>query len=173
MNAYKVEIKSHKENVGKIFFITSELTKGFIKDIITPLTPYQTKIEDFVIKQDLLYLTFEGFLKELSELKLKTKVAKNVTEVTTGFLAMFHNRPDIMLNIWKGDKETRTYVNGCNFSTIDKLFGHKYFHYDQKSNTPYFQGILELVPSKDGNVWILEYEQSIEKVIYEEIVLND
>ena len=173
MNAYKIEVKSHKAPVGKLFFVTSELSKGFIKDIIAPLTPYQIKIEDFVIKQGLLYLTFESFLKELSELKLKTKVAKNVTEVTTGFLAMFHTRPDIALNVWKGDKEIRTYINGCNFSTIDKLFGHKYFHYDQKSNTPYFQGILELVPEKDGKVWILEYEQISEKVIYEEVTLND
>jgi hypothetical protein len=172
MNVYKIEVKSHKENVGKLFLVISELSKGFIKDIVAPLTPYQVKIEDFVIKQGLLFLPFEGFLKELSELKLRTKIARNVTEVTEGNLGVFYKRPNLDLNIWVGDSgEVRTYVNNMTWKDLNYMFPEQ-FKLDLKSKKPFFQGelYLDLI---DNRLWKFHYVVKTDKVIYEEIVLND
>lgn len=172
MNIYKIEVKSHKENVGKLFLVISELSKGFIKDIVAPLTPYQVKIEDFVIKQGLLYLPFEGFLKELSELKLRTKIARNVTEVTEGNLGVFYEKPILDLHIWTSNSgEVRTYVNNMNWANINVMFPKK-FKFDIKSKRPYFPGevYLDLI---DNRLWKFHYVVKTDKVIYEEIVLND
>jgi hypothetical protein len=172
MNVYKIEIKSHKENVGKIFFVISELSKGFLMDIIVPLTPYQIKIEDCVIKQGFLYLTFESFLKELSELKLKTKIAKNVMEVTEGNLSVFYKKPNLDLNIWTGDSgETRTYVNNMTWKDLNFMFPEQ-FKLDLKSKKPFFQGELHL-DLIDNKLWKLSYIIRTHKVVYEEIILND
>lgn len=172
MNVYKIEVKSHKENVGKLFLVISELSKGFIKDIVAPLTPYQVKIEDFVIKQGLLFLPFEGFLKELSELKLRTKIARNVTEVTEGNLGVFYKRPNLDLNIWVRDSgEVRTYVNNMTWKDLNYMFPEQ-FKLDLKSKKPFFQGelYLDLI---DNRLWKFHYVVKTDKVIYEEIVLND
>jgi hypothetical protein len=172
MNVYKIEVKSHKENVGKLFLVISELSKGFIKDVIAPLTPYQVKIEDFVIKQGLLFLPFEGFLKELSELKLRTKIAKNVMEVTEGNLGIFYKKPNLDLHIWTGDSgEVRTYVNNMNWANIDVMFPGQ-FKLDFKSKRPYFSGelYLDLI---DNRFWQFHYIIRTNKVVYEEVILND
>lgn len=172
MNIYKIEVKSHKENVGKLFLVISELSKGFIKDVIAPLTPYQVKIEDFVIKQGLLYLPFEGFLKELSELKLRTKIAKNVTEVTERNLGIFYKKPNLDLNIWTGDSgEVRTYVNNMTWKDLNYMFPEQ-FKLDLKSKKPFFQGelYLDLI---DNRFWQFHYIIKTNKVVYEEVILND
>ena len=69
------------------FFATS-LSKEFIMDIICPLTKYRVTIKE-VEECPVFVLSVEGLLNVIKDIKLKTKVAKNVMEVTEGNLAVF------------------------------------------------------------------------------------
>ena len=170
MKTYKITITSNQnKNVSQTYFLVTSLPKGFLMDIICPLTNYQILIEEF--KSLAIALSVEGLLNIIKDIKLKTKVAKNVIEVTEGNLGVFYEKPILDLHIWTGDSgEVRTYVNNMNWANIDVMFPKK-FKFDIKSKRPYFPGevYLDLI---DNRFWKLHYVVKTHKVIYEEIVLE-
>lgn len=172
MKTYKLTITSNKDkNVSETHFFVTSLPKGFLMDILCPLTNYQLSIEEFD-KHLAIALSVEGLLNIIKDIKLTTKVAKNVMEVTEGNLGVFYEKPILDLHIWTGDSgEVRTYVNNMNWANIDVMFPKK-FKFDIKSKRPYFPGevYLDLI---DNRLWKLHYIIKTHKVIYEEIVLND
>lgn len=171
MKTYRITFQSKKDkNVSKIYFLDTTLLKSFLMDILCPLTKYQLIIEE-VNKYPILILSMEGLLSEIKNVKLTTKVAKNVMEVTEGNLGIFHKKPNLDLHIWTGDSgETRTYVNNMNWKDLNSIFPDQ-FKLDFKSKTPFFQGelYLDLV---DNKFWQLHYIIRTHKVVYEEIILE-
>lgn len=172
MKTYKITITSNKnKNVSETHFIVTSLPKGFLMDILRPLTNYQLSVEEFD-KHLAIALSVEGILNIMKDIKLTTKVAKNVMEVTEGNLGIFYKKPNLDLHIWTGDSgEVRTYVNNMNWANIDVMFPGQ-FKLDFKSKRPYFSGELHL-DLIDNRLWKLSYIVKTHKVIYEEIVLND
>ena len=171
MKKYKITFQSNQnKNVSKIYFLGTSLSKGFLMDILCPLTKYQILIEE-VDTCPIIVLSIEGILSEIKNIKLITKVAKNVMEVTEGNLGVFYEKPILDLHIWTGDSgEVRTYVNNMNWANIDVMFPKK-FKFDIKSKRPYFPGevYLDLI---DNRLWKLHYVVKTHKVIYEEITLE-
>ena len=101
----------------------------------------------------------------------KTKIAKNVVEVTESNLGVFYKKPNLDLHIWTGNSgEVRTYVNNINRANIDVIFPNQ-FKLDLKTNRLYFQGelYLDLI---DNKLWKLHYVVKTHKIIYEEITLE-
>ena len=172
MKTYQITFTSNKDkNVSEIHLFATSLSKGFLMDILRPLTKYQLSIKE-VEKGPALVLSMEGLLNLIKDFKLKTKIAKNVMEVTEGNLGIFYKKPNLDLHIWTGDSgEVRTYVNNMNWANIDVMFPGQ-FKFDFKSKRPYFSGevYLDLI---DNRLWKLHYITRTHKVIYEEIVLND
>lgn len=171
MKTYKITITSNQnKNVSQTYFLATSLPKGFLMDILRPLTNYQILIEEF--KSLAIALSVEGILNIIKDIKLTTKIAKNVMEVTEGNLGVFYKKPNLDLHIWTGDSgEVRTYVNNMNWANIDVMFPGQ-FKLDFKSKRPYFSGELHL-DLIDNRLWKLSYIVRTHKVIYEEIVLND
>jgi hypothetical protein len=172
MKTYKLTITSNKnKNVSETHFFVTSLPKNFLMDILCPLTNYQLSIEEFD-KHLAIALSVEGILNIIKDIKLKTKVAKNVMEVTEGNLGVFYKRPNLDLNIWVGDSgEVRTYVNNMTWKDLNFMFPEQ-FKLDLKSKKPFFQGELYL-DLLDNRFWKFHYVVRTDKVIYEEIVLND
>lgn len=171
MKNYQIVIQStQNKNVSEIHFFASGLPKNLITDIICPLTKYQLLIKE-VDKCPTVILSMEGLLNLITTIKLRTKVAKNVMEVTEGNLGVFYKKPNLNLNIWTGDLgETRTYVNNMNWKDLNSIFPEQ-FKLDFKSKTPFFQGelYLDLVENK---FWQFRYIIKTHKVVYEEITLE-
>lgn len=172
MKTYKLTITSNKDkNVSETHFFVTSLPKGFLMDILCPLTNYQLSIEEFD-KHLAIALSIEGILNIIKDIKLTTKVAKNVIEVTEGNLGIFYKKPNLDLNIWTGDSgEVRTYVNNMTWKDLNFMFPEQ-FKLDLKSKKPFFQGelYLDLI---DNRLWQFHYVIRTHKVVYEEIVLND
>lgn len=171
MKKYQITISSNKDkNVSKIHLFATSLSKEFLMDILRPLTKYQLSIKEIEKGPDLV-LSMEGLLNLIKDIKLKTKIAKNVMEVTEGNLGIFYKKPNLDLHIWTGDSgEVRTYVNNMNWANIDVMFPSQ-FKFDFKSKRPYFLGevYLDLI---DNKLWQLHYVIRTHKVIYEEITLE-
>lgn len=172
MKDYQIIITSNKDkNVSELHFFATALSKEFLIDMLCPLTKYQLSIKE-VCKSPKIVLSMEGLLNLIKDIKLKTKIAKNVMEVTEGNLGVFYKKPNLDLYIWTGDSgEVRTYVNNMNWANIDVMFPGQ-FKLDFKSKRPYFSGELHL-DLIDNRLWKLSYIVRTHKVIYEEIVLND
>lgn len=170
MKTYKITIQSNEnKNVSEIHFFITKLSKEFLMDILCPLTKYKFLIEE-VIDCPRIVLSMEGLLNIIKDIKLKTKIAKNVIEVKKGTLGIFPNKPELILNTWQGNcGETRTYVNNIYFSDINKMFP-KVFKQDPKNKHGYFEG--ELFLDNTNEVWELRFVKSTHKVIYEEIILE-
>lgn len=138
-------------------------------DILRPLTNYQILIEEF--KSLAIALSVEGLLNVMKDIKLKTKIAKNVMEVTEGNLAVFYKKPDLDLNIWTSDSgEVRTYINNMTWKDLNFMFPEQ-FKLDLKSKKPFFQGELHL-DLIDNRFWKFHYIVRTHKVIYEEVTLE-
>lgn len=170
MKKYQITFQSHEnKNASEMHFFATSLPKGFIMDILCPLTKYHIIIEE-VEESPALVLSVEGLLNLIKNFKLKTKIAKNVLEVKEGVIGIFPNKPELTLNVWHGDcGETRTYINNVYFSEINKIFP-KVFKQDPKNKYPYFEG--ELYLEHKNEVWELRFIKSKFKVVYEEIVLE-
>ena len=171
MKTYKITITSNQnKSVSEVHFFVTSLPKGFLMDIIRPLTNYQILIEEFD-KQLAIALSVEGILNIIKDIKLKTKIAKNVTEVTKGNISDFVKKPNFDLNVWHGNNgEIRTYINNMSFPQIERVFPET-FKLDIKSYKPYFEGELELI-QLENKVWRLCFTKIKHKVIYEEITLE-
>lgn len=171
MKKYQITISSHQnKNIIKTFYFATCLSKGYLMDILYPLTTYSISIEE-VEKCPNIILSLDGLLETFLTLKLKTKVAKNVMEVTKGNISDFIKKPNFELNVWHGDSgETRTYVNNMSFSQIERVFPET-FELDRKSYKPYFKGELELI-QLENKVWRLCFTTVKHKVVYEEITLE-
>ena len=112
----------------------------------------------------------EGLLNLIKDIKLKTKIARNVLEVKENTLGIFPNKPELLLNVWYGNNgEIRTYVNNIYFSEINKMFP-KIFKQDTKNKFPYIEGALFL--DYVDEVWKLHSVKSEFKVVYDEVVLE-
>lgn len=170
MKTYKITITSNQnKNVSQTYFFATSLSKGFLMDILRPLTNYQILIEEF--KSLAIALSVEGLLNVMKDIKLKTKIAKNVMEVTEGNLAVFYKKPDLDLNIWTGDSgEVRTYINNMTWKDLNFMFPEQ-FKLDLKSKKPFFQGELHL-DLIDNRFWKFHYIVRTHKVIYEEVTLE-
>ena len=169
MKTYKITITSNQnKNVSQTYFLATSLPKGFLMDIIRPLTNYQILIEEF--KSLAIALSVEGLLNVIKDIKLTTKVARNVLEVEENTLGIFPNKPELLLNVWYGNNgEIRTYVNNIYFSEINKMFP-KIFKQDTKNKFPYIEGALFL--DYVDEVWKLHSVKSEFKVVYDEVVLE-
>ena len=171
MKNYQIVITSNQnKNVSEVHFFVTSLPKGFLMDIICPLTNYQISIEEFD-KHLAIALSVEGLLNVMKDIKLTTKIAKNVMEVTEGNLGVFYKKPNLDLNIWTGDSgEVRTYVNNMTWKDLNYLFPEQ-FKLDLKSKKPFFQGelYLDLI---DNRLWKFHYVIKTHKVVYEEITLE-
>jgi hypothetical protein len=172
MKDYQIIITSNKnKNVSELYFFATALSKEFLMDMLCPLTKYQLSIKE-VCKSPKIVLSMEGLLNIIKDIKLTTKIAKNVTEVTEGNLGVFYKRPNLDLNIWVGDSgEVRTYVNNMTWKDLNYMFPEQ-FKLDLKSKKPFFQGelYLDLI---DNRFWQFHYIIRTDKVVYEEIILND
>ena len=170
MKKYQITISSHQnKNIIKTFYFATCLSKSYLMDILYPLTTYSISIEE-AEKCPNIVLSLDGLLETFLTLKLKTHVAKNVLEVKEGTLGIFPNKPELLLNVWRGDnEEVRTYINNVYFSEINKMFP-KVFKQDPKNKYPYFEGELRL--DCKNEVWELNFIKSKFKVIYEEITLE-
>ena len=171
MKKYQITIQSNEnKNVSETHFFVTSLPKGFLMDIICPLTKYQLSIKE-VEECPTLVLSVEGLLNVMKDIKLKTKIAKNVMEVTEGNLGIFYKKPNLDLHVWTGDSgEVRTYVNNMNWANLDVMFPGQ-FKLDFKSKRPYFSGELHL-DLIDNRLWQFHYVIRTHKVIYEEITLE-
>ena len=171
MKKYQIIITSNQnKNVSETYLFATSLPKEFIMDILCPLTKYQLSIKE-VEEGPAFVLSIEELLNVMKEIKLKTKIAKNVMEVTEGVLGVFYEKPILDLHVWTGDSgEVRTYVNNMNWANINVMFP-KQFKFDIKSKRPYFSGELYL-DQIDSRLWKLHYVTKIHKVIYEEITLE-
>lgn len=171
MKNYQIIIRSFKDpNVTKTEYFITKLPKSLLMDILSPLTKYSIEIEE-TDKCHNLALSMEGLLNFIVNLKLKTKIAKNIMEVTKGNISDFIKRPNFEMNVWHGDNgETRTYINNMSFSQIERVFPET-FELDGKSYKPYFKGELELIQFKN-KIWRLCFTTIKHKVIYEEITLE-
>ena len=171
MKKYQITIVSNQnKNVSETHFFATSLPKEFIMDIICPLTKYHVTIKE-VEECPVLVLSVEGLLNVMKDIKLKTKIAKNVMEVTEGNFAVFYKKPDLDLNIWTGDSgEVRTYVNNMTWKDLNFMFPEQ-FKLDLKSKKPFFQGELHL-DLIDNRFWKFLYIVRTHKVIYEEITLE-
>ena len=172
MKTYKLTITSNQnKNVSETHFFITSLPKGFLMDILCPLTNYQLSIEEFD-KHLAIALSVEGILNIIKDIKLTTKIAKNVTEGTERNLGIFYKKPNLDLNIWTGDSgEVRTYVNNMSWKDLNFMFPEQ-FKLDLKSKKPFFQGELYL-DLLDNRFWKFHYVVRTNKVVYEEIILND
>lgn len=171
MKTYQIVFRSFKDpNVVRTEYFVTKLPKGVLMDILTPLTRYSISIEE-IKEYTKLALSMEGLLSLIIDLKLKTKVARNIMEVTKGNISDFIKKPNFDLNVWHGDNgEVRTYINNMSFSQIEKVFPET-FESDNKSYKPYFKGELELI-QLENKVWRLCFTTIKHKVIYEEIILE-
>ena len=171
MKKYQITIQSNEnKNVSETHFFVTSLPKGFLMDILCPLTKYHLIFKE-VEECPTLVLSMEGLLNLIKDIKLKTKIAKNVMEVTEGVLGVFYEKPILDLHIWTGDSgEVRTYVNNMNWANINVMFP-KQFKFDIKSKRPYFSGEIYLDPI-DSKLWKLHYVTKTHKVIYEEVTLE-
>jgi hypothetical protein len=171
MKNYQIVITSNKDkNVSELHFFATALSKEFLMDMLCPLTKFQLSIKE-VDKCPKIVLSMEGLLNLIKDIKLKTKIAKNVMEVTEGNLGVFYKKPNLDLNIWTGDSgEVRTYVNNMNWANINVMFPGQ-FKLDFKSKRPYFSGELHL-DLIDNRLWKLSYIVRTHKVIYEEVTLE-
>ena len=171
MKKYQITITSNQnKNVSETHLFATSLPKGFIMDILCPFTKYQLSIKE-VEEGPAFVLSVEGLLNVMKEIKLKTKIAKNVMEVTEGNLGVFYEKPILDLHIWTSDSdEVRTYVNNMNWANINVMFPKK-FKFDIKSKRPYFPGevYLDLI---DNRLWQFHYVIRTHKVVYEEITLE-
>ena len=171
MKTYKITIESNQnKNVSETHFFVTSLPKGFLMDILCPLTNYQISIEEFD-KHLAIALSVEGLLNVMKDIKLTTKIAKNVMEVTEGNLGVFYKKPNLDLNIWTGDSgEIRTYINNMTWKDLNFMFPEQ-FKLDLKSKKPFFQGelYLDLI---DNRLWKFHYVIKTHKVVYEEITLE-
>lgn len=170
MKTYKITITSNQnKNISETHFLATSLPKGFLMDILRPLTNYQILIEEF--KSLAIALSVEGLLNVMKDIKLTTKIAKNVMEVTEGNLGIFYKKPNLDLNIWTGDSgEVRTYINNMTWKDLNFMFPEQ-FKLDLKSKKPFFQGELHL-DLIDNRLWQFHYIIRTHKVIYEEIILE-
>lgn len=170
MKKYQITIQSNEnKNVSETHLFATSLPKGFIMDILCPLTKYQLSIKE-VEESPAFVLSIEGLLNLIKDFKLKTKVARNVLEVKEGIIGIFPNKPELTLNVWHGDcGETRTYINNVYFSEISKIFP-KVFKQDPKNKFPYFEG--EVYLDCKNEVWELRFIKSKFKVVYEEVILE-
>lgn len=170
MKKYQITITSNQnKNVSETHLFATSLPKGFIMDILCPLTKYQLSIKE-VEESPAFVLSVEGLLNLIKDFKLKTKVARNVLEVEENTLGIFPNKPELLLNVWYGNNgEIRTYVNNIYFSEINKMFP-KIFKQDTKNKFPYIEGALFL--DYVDEVWKLHSVKSEFKVVYDEIVLE-
>jgi hypothetical protein len=171
MKNYQITIRSFKDNnVVRTEYFATKLQKEVLMDILSSLTKYSISIEEMK-NYSKLALSMEGLLDFIVNLKLKTKVARNIMEVTKGNISDFIKKPNFDLNVWHGDNgETRTYINNMSFSQIDRVFP-EIFELDGKSYKPYFKGELELI-QLENKVWRLCFTTIKHKVIYEEVVLE-
>ena len=171
MKNYQIVITSNKDkNVSELHFFATALSKEFLMDMLCPLTKFQLSIKE-VDKCPKIVLSMEGLLNLIKDIKLKTKIAKNVMEVTEGVLGVFYEKPILDLHVWTGDSgEVRTYVNNMNWANINVMFP-KQFKFDIKSKRPYFSGEIYLDPI-DSRLWKLHYVIRTHKVIYEEVTLE-
>jgi hypothetical protein len=171
MKNYQITIRSFKDNnVVRTEYFATKLQKEVLMNILSPLTKYSISIEEMK-DYSKLALSMEGLLDFIVNLKLKTKVARNIMEVTKGNISDFIKKPNFDLNVWHGDNgETRTYINNMSFSQIDRVFPET-FELDGKSYKPYFKGELELI-QLENKVWRLCFTTIKHKVIYEEVVLE-
>ena len=171
MKTYKITFTSNQnKNVSETHLFATSLSKEFLMDMLCPLTKFQLSIKE-VDKCPKIVLSMEGLLNLIKDIKLKTKIAKNVMEVTEGVLGVFYEKPILDLHVWTGDSgEVRTYVNNMNWANINIMFP-KQFKFDIKSKRPYFSGEIYLDPI-DSKLWKLHYVTKTHKVIYEEIILE-
>lgn len=170
MKNYQITIQSNEnKNVSEIHFFITKLSKEFLMDILCPLTKYKLLIKE-VIDCPRIVLSIEGLLNLIKDIKLKTKIARNVLKVEENTLGIFPNKPELLLNVWYGDNgEIRTYVNNIYFSEINKMFP-KIFKQDTKNKFPYIEGALFL--DYVDEVWKLHSVKSEFKVVYDEVVLE-
>lgn len=170
MKNYQLTVRSFKDNnVVRTEYFATKLQKEVLMDILSPLTKYSISIEEMK-DYSKITLSMEGILNFIVDLKLKTKVARNVLEVKEGIIGIFPNKPELTLNVWHGDcGETRTYINNVYFSEINKIFP-KVFKQDSKNKFPYFDG--ELYLDYKNEVWELRFIKSEFKVVYEEVILE-
>lgn len=171
MKKYKITFQSNQnKNVSKIYFLGTSLSKGFLMDLLCPLTKYQILIEE-VDTCPIIVLSMEGILSEIKNIKLTTKVAKNVTDITERNLGVFYKKPNFDLHVWTGDSgEVRTYINNMNWENLNVMFPEQ-FKLDLKTKRPFFQSelYLDLI---DNRIWKFHYVIKTHKVIYEEITLE-
>lgn len=171
MKKYQITIQSNEnKNVSETHFFVTSLPKGFLMDILCPLTKYHLIFKE-VEECPTLVLSMEGLLNIMKDIKLTTKIAKNVIEVTEGNLGVFYKKPNLDLHIWTGDSgETRTYINNMTWKDLNFMFPEQ-FKLDLKSKKPFFQGelYLDLI---DNKLWQFHYVIRTHKVIYEEVTLE-
>lgn len=174
MKSYKLTITSNNsKNVSNIKYFNSILDKGILLDILVPITPYKINIDEveFIISYD----TLEETIKYLLKTKLKTKIAKNTTFTKVETLAIFTKKPNLQLNVWKGESgKIRTYVNNSGSALIiNTIFpGLFEFEVDTYSKTTYYHGELTLEYDSAANYYVLTGRKPVDTVIYEEIILE-
>lgn len=173
MRTYKVFITSNiNQNVEQIAYFDSTLNEEILLDILVPITPYKLTIKECTTNGKIIW-NLEDVIKYLSETKLTTKVARNVTKVSVEQIATFEKKPNLNLNIWEGDSgEIRTYVNNKYSVQIINTMFPVLFKTDIKSNKAYYPGKLMLNYDPVENSYILIGTKSIDTVIYEEITLE-
>jgi hypothetical protein len=171
MKNYQIVITSNKDkNVSELHFFATALSKEFLMNMLCPLTKFQLSIKE-VDKCPKIVLSMEGLLNLIKDIKLKTKIAKNVMEVTEGVLGVFYEKPILDLHIWTGDSgEIRTYINNMTWKDLNFMFPEQ-FKLDLKSKKPFFQGELHL-DLIDNRFWKFHYIVRTHKVIYEEVTLE-
>lgn len=172
MKTYSITINSNIDpNVGKTLHFNSNLNKEILLDILTPITPYQVKINEnpnVIVLWDL-----EDTIKNLLETKLTTKVARNVTKTNIEQIAAFKKKPNLDLNKWEGNSgEVRTYVNNTHCVTITNVMFPGIFKMDMKSNKSYYPGKLILEYNNIMDNYVLTGIKLTNTVVYEEITLE-
>lgn len=173
MKTYKLIISSNiNSNIEYLTYFNSELNEGVLLDILTSITPYKLTIIKY-IPSSVVPWSLEDIARVLPEIKLTTKVAKNVTKINIEQIATFREKPCLDLNIWEGDLgEIRTYVNNKYSIIITSTIFPGLFKTDMKSNKAYYPGKLILDHDPIANNYTLTCVKSVDTVIYEEITLE-
>lgn len=172
METYSITINSSIDsNVGKTLYFNSNLNKEILLDVLTPITPYQVKINE---KPNVIVLwDLEDIIRNLLGVKLTTKVARNVIKLESEILATFKEKPNLDLNKWEGNSgEIRTYINNIGSITIVNTIFPRLFKVDAKSSKAYYPGKLTIEHDPIANNYMLIGTKLTETVVYEEITLE-
>ena len=172
MKTYSIKISSNIDpNVEKTLHFNSNLNKEILLDILSPITLYKLTINEnpnVIVLQDL-----EDIIINLIGIKLKTKIAKNITKTNIEQVATFEKRPAFDLIKWEGNSgEIRTYINNILSVTITNIIFPGIFKVDIVSNKAYYPGKLILEYNNITDKYVLTGIKLTNTVIYEEITLE-